>query len=473
MRHKIYGFEAVSSGLAKSGVTQIELALGELNSRIRDALETGRLQATVTEPLPFAEEAIGRAYFFSREGKRTACIIPEDQAYRLLPVMEENKKLKASMLVISVGNDNFDYLSKLSICGIVCWIACSPEDVVMMIYDAIKCSQFSKQATLIYIPQRVLISSQYCDMISGYRLRMMDADSQRGQQRVLSKYNRTLRDGDYAIIANSDIIEIVMEQSYGYANVAVVKLEMLDDIYCSRLLRRYKKILIIAKNKALFNLLRLDIKIQELVLNNDFLSWEKEICREILTFLEDCTGVNKHEFVEYDKEENEDRTRIRKPVFDEETGIMCPGCSLRVRVWEILADMHDKVYCEDFFCMSRASKVRSDIKHDDCKYTDNLMAGDLIFGNREGARYGRKSRAFFIGDMCRRVGSIVLNGTEKRYCTISESKCDGCMECRRVSGCPAIWSRGLKVFIDSSRCNGCGLCVRICRKGAIEYESRE
>ncbi len=472
MRHKIYGFEAVSSGLAKSGVTKIELALGEYNSRIETALETERLQATVTETLPFAEEAIGRAYFFSGEGNRTACIIPEDQSYRLLPVMEEDKKIKGSMLVISVGNDNFDYLDKLSILGIICWITRTPEEVIKMIYDAVKYSQLSEQAVLLYIPQRVLISSQYCDLYSGYRLRMLNGDAQREKQRILAKYNQTLRDGDYAIIANSDIVEIVMEQSYGYDNIAVVKLEMLDDVCCSRLIRRYKKVLVISKNKALFNLRRFDTKLQEYVLGNEFLSWEKEICSEVIRFLKECVGTNKHESVEYDNKESEDRTRVRKPVLDEETGMMCPGCPLRLRVWEILADMHDKVYCEDFFCMSRASKVRSDIKHSDCQYTDNLMAGDLIFGNREGTRYGQKSRFFFIGDMCRRVDSIVLNGTENRYCRISESKCDGCRQCKSVSGCPAIWSRGLKVFIDSSRCNGCGLCTRICRKGAIEYESR-
>lgn len=472
MRHKIYGFEAVSSALVKTGVTQIGLALGELNPRIRKDIKNGRLQATVIETLPFAEEAIGRAYFFSAEGKRTACIIPEEQSYRLLPVLEKDRRLKASMLVITVGNDNFDYLSKLSVCGMVCWIACSPEDVIMMIYDTVKYSHFSAHPVLLYIPQRVLISSQYCDMYSGYPLRILNGDAQRGIQRILSKYNKPLRDGEYAIIANSDIIEMVMEQSYGYGNVAVVKLEMLDGIYCSRLIRRYKRVFVVAKNKALLNLQRFDIKVQEFILDNNFISWEKELRREIQSFLKDCTGTNKHGSVEYENGESEDRTRVRKPVFDDTTGVMCPGCLLRLRVWEILADMHDKVYCEDFFCMNRASKVRSDIKHGDCVYTGNLMAGDLIFGNREGARYSRKSRVFYIGDMCRRDGSIVIYGTGNRFCRIAESKCDGCRECRSISGCPAIWSRGFKVFIDSSRCNGCGLCARICRKGAIEYESR-
>ncbi len=62
-----------------------------------------------------------------------------------------------------------------------------------------------------------------------------------------------------------------------------------------------------------------------------------------------------------------------------------------------------------------------------------------------------------------RMGRVRL---EKRR--VDVSKCEGCMACIKLVGCPALIPRGEKVVIDEPSCTGCALCERSCPHKAIE-----
>ena len=51
---------------------------------------------------------------------------------------------------------------------------------------------------------------------------------------------------------------------------------------------------------------------------------------------------------------------------------------------------------------------------------------------------------------------------------ISEEKCDNCLACIKVLGCPAIHVVEENVEINEVLCTGCGFCVHICPRKAIE-----
>ncbi|MDO4938378.1 MAG: hypothetical protein Q4E54_00240 [Lachnospiraceae bacterium] len=471
MKAKLRGYEAVGSGLARSGVIRIEMALGELNSEIKEAVEKEQLQTAATEALPFAEEAIGRACLFSELGERTACLIREDQIYQMLPVMEKVRKLIAPMLIIAIGAEYYEYLDKVSLCGMTCWMAGCPEEIFMMIQDAVKYSLITGYPTLLYIPARILNSSQYFDVHRKIQIGNVLSGSWKGEQRIRGKYNKYITDGEYAIVTGRELTGMVREQLYGYGNVAVVQLELIRDDTGSRLLRRYKKVLLIGKTRSVIKLYKADKKVRELMLGNNFLEWENEIKTAVQDFIDSCPDVKRHETVVYEDDSAETYVKIRKPVTEYEAGVMCPGCPYRNRIIEILTDSDDCLYCEDIFCMKRMTTVRSGIKSGTNRITEHVMGADVVFSNRPDAKYSGRSRVFMFDEKCERNGSIVEN-YKSQYCRIAMNDCDGCMNCRTISGCPAIWSRGIKVYIDGTRCNGCGLCRDICRKGAVVYEKR-
>ncbi|MFC1454576.1 indolepyruvate ferredoxin oxidoreductase subunit alpha, partial [Candidatus Undinarchaeota archaeon] len=75
--------------------------------------------------------------------------------------------------------------------------------------------------------------------------------------------------------------------------------------------------------------------------------------------------------------------------------------------------------------------------------------------------------------ICRRECAFLLNRERAKKgevvppYTVDESKCVGCKHCINDFGCPAIISRGDKVYIDPLLCNGCGVCEQVCPVKAI------
>jgi indolepyruvate ferredoxin oxidoreductase alpha subunit len=51
---------------------------------------------------------------------------------------------------------------------------------------------------------------------------------------------------------------------------------------------------------------------------------------------------------------------------------------------------------------------------------------------------------------------------------VNQEKCNGCMRCITLLGCPALGFEEGKARIDPSQCNGCGICKWVCRAEAIE-----
>ena len=56
------------------------------------------------------------------------------------------------------------------------------------------------------------------------------------------------------------------------------------------------------------------------------------------------------------------------------------------------------------------------------------------------------------------------------HCVITD-KCRNCKQCLKA-GCPAIFVKDGKPFIEPTQCNGCTLCTNICPFGAIVKEDR-
>jgi indolepyruvate ferredoxin oxidoreductase alpha subunit len=54
----------------------------------------------------------------------------------------------------------------------------------------------------------------------------------------------------------------------------------------------------------------------------------------------------------------------------------------------------------------------------------------------------------------------------KEPCEVLIEKCKACRKCIAL-GCPAIYWKENKAFIDSTLCTGCELCKSVCRFGAI------
>jgi indolepyruvate ferredoxin oxidoreductase alpha subunit len=53
---------------------------------------------------------------------------------------------------------------------------------------------------------------------------------------------------------------------------------------------------------------------------------------------------------------------------------------------------------------------------------------------------------------------------------IIEDKCNNCLACIKVLGCPAISVFNQKVAIDADLCTGCSVCAQICPYKAIELK---
>ncbi len=60
---------------------------------------------------------------------------------------------------------------------------------------------------------------------------------------------------------------------------------------------------------------------------------------------------------------------------------------------------------------------------------------------------------------------------------VNPKKCPHNHSCSTIKACPAgaISQQDAKSLpvVDSKRCIGCGKCVRLCRKGAFEFENED
>ncbi|MBQ0145746.1 MAG: 4Fe-4S binding protein [Lachnospiraceae bacterium] len=477
MKSVIKGIEALSAGLAKSGVTRFESATTEWTLRSLETIRTEKLKNAKTESLPYAEEAIGGACFFSEHGEKTACLIMEEQVYRLVPALESSTRTGAALLFIVFGDEKFRYMNIVSAYNVNYRIAYSPGDVLKMVQDAFRYSEAYGRPAVLYVPVRILVSSMCLEVKRTVGNRAKDRCTviqERKKHESMFGYNSMTGNGDYLIAANSDIAELVLDKVKNRKDVAVVKLDMIYTHMAEQLPLYFKRLLLIEKSKALAYREMEEKRCKRVLLSNNFFEWEKEIERALYGFLK--SGIDDSETAAVrngaapDYDEEEDPLKIRRPETGYADNIMCPGCIYRKRILEILDNSEHNSYHEEFFCTMRMSYVRSGIMHERSEFTENMQASELIISNRDMTEYHGHGQVIMIDDICRRDGNIFPEKIGNGKFMILEKLCDGCGKCMKISGCPAVWKRGLKVYIDSVKCSGCGLCEEICERGAVVYE---
>lgn len=472
METKIKGIEAVSAGLAMSGVTRIEIAPGEWKERILEAVEKEKLKEAVIECPAVTEEAIGRSCFFSENGEKAACVIMEDRLYRVLPVLENRRVTDAAFIIIVFGEERYDYIRLICLYGVVCWMAYDPAAIIGTIQDAARYSELKHIPVLLYIPVRVLISSRWTDLKRTVLGKEQTAHSDKSEERaaeIKKKYITPTVKLKYVIAATGDIADLVEEKVKNHKEVAVVKLDMICSHNNNQLPFLCDKILLIEKNRTLFQQMAENKMCKKVILDNDFFKLESQTENAVRDFLNGCPSASVHIDGDYQYDEGDDILKVRRPDTEYRDDTMCPGCRIRTTVKKHLDTIGCSSYSEDFFCEYRMSTVRTGIRHDGSEYRDDVMTAEVIFTNRRNEVYPENRRVVFVEDECRRDGNIFSKG-KKKSCSIIDRICSGCGKCLNDSGCPSIWKRGLKMFIDSARCAGCGLCIDICERGAIEYE---
>ena len=67
---------------------------------------------------------------------------------------------------------------------------------------------------------------------------------------------------------------------------------------------------------------------------------------------------------------------------------------------------------------------------------------------------------------------IAVSKPAKRL-QVDESRCVGCKQCIRELGCPAIFLKGQKAYIEPDLCFGCTICAQVCKPGAIREEDAQ
>ena len=63
---------------------------------------------------------------------------------------------------------------------------------------------------------------------------------------------------------------------------------------------------------------------------------------------------------------------------------------------------------------------------------------------------------------------VLIKGlpTPKTKCIVDSEKCKKCKMCLKV-GCPAIFFKDGKSYIEQSMCTGCEVCMQVCKFDAI------
>jgi len=156
---------------------------------------------------------------------------------------------------------------------------------------------------------------------------------------------------------------------------------------------------------------------------------------------------------------------IEKPeVYAEEKTVMCAGCVYRKELIELLdkTDINACV-CEAYYCDVKRMHVHSNINDSRLKKYNQVEVyrnGSELLGIEEPVIIDKR-----IGknEDCIR---LTRDDCKRKY-QIMAVNCNGCGECIDRTGCPAIWSRGFRFYIDSGMCNGCGICSRMCSREAI------
>lgn len=472
MKTKIKGMEAVSMGLAMSGVTRIEIAPGKWKERFLEAVGTEKLKEAVAECPEITEEAVGRACLFSENGERTACVIMEEQLYKVLPVLENERIPDAAFLIIVIGEERYDYMRLISLYGVDCWMADNPADPIKNIPDAARYSELKHIPMMLYIPVRILISSSWTELKITVQGKAQAIHPDRNEERaaeIKKKYIKPTVKVKYVIAATGDIADLVEEKVKNHGEVAVVKLDMICSHNNKQLPFLCDKMLLIEKNRTLFQTLAANDMCKKVILDNDFFRLENETENAVRDFLNGCNEASAHLDGGFQYDEGDDILMVRRPDMHYGDDKMCPGCRIRTKMIELLDSIGCSSYSEDFFCEYRMSAVRTGIRLAGTESAGSDMVPEVIFTNRRYAVLPGSTRVVFVEEECLRDGNISPKGM-KRSCRIIGGLCDGCGKCMDKSGCPSIWKRGLNLFIDSARCVGCGLCINICERKAIEYE---
>ena len=473
MKQRVNGFEAVGNGLMQAGITRVMISLREWDSRMSDILGQQKTHKTSIETLKRTEEAIDSASFFSQKGENAACLIREDAVYKLAPLLEEYS-VSGTLIFIIIGEEKYKYMKIISLYGVDYSIAYDLKMIPEMLCNAAEYSRLAGKPAVLYVSQRMLISSMWVDVKSIYgrgaaggRLSMR---SQRAEK-IIAKYEHTCADERLVIAVPGDLTDLALNKIHKTNRTDTIVVWNMDLLRSSKMyslpLRR-RRTLVIEKGRSLMHVPVDGEKGRRVVIKNSFSSFEEEIEKAIDGFIRDYPDVCRStDEVIYDEDGNTAlRVRISESGYGYGDETMCPGCIYRRYVAEALASGRYSSYSEDFFCSRRMAHVVTGISNPDVRLVNHPAVSEVVFTNRENAEYAGAAEVSYMEAKCLRDGNIAH---EKSVCRIVTERCDGCGKCSRLTGCPAIWRKGLRMFIDEKACTGCGLCAEKCEGRAIEY----